>query len=320
MFVARRRDDRHAGDDHARRTRIRPGRRTGRRSRSPRAQQVYVTSADGNGTPAPLENGGGHSPAWSPDGTKIAFDGINPQEHDPFVDLHVVNARRRRHAGHHADQLHAVDVRRLVARRDEDRLPVDDRKRRPHPRRAWRRQPGHRARRRRSGERLRPDLVAGGHARRVPGRTATTRRRRQRDLRRSHRRVGRLPRARHDRRARTTTPSGGRIHRAARSCRSSRRPDPRLGRPPRSSVPGPVQKPTIVWITKRIPWTPGRPDGPGRLRMRRPRLLGQLRRDGQGRLAGVEAPPRRRGEEEEAQGRSSSGAATWRCRPTAPGR
>ena len=57
-----------------------------------REEQVFVTSSDGTGSPAPLENGGGHSPAWSPDGTKIAFDGINAQEHDPFVDLHVVNA------------------------------------------------------------------------------------------------------------------------------------------------------------------------------------------------------------------------------------
>ena len=34
----------------------------------------------------------GARPIWSPDGTRIAFDGINAQERDPFVDLHVVSA------------------------------------------------------------------------------------------------------------------------------------------------------------------------------------------------------------------------------------
>jgi Tol biopolymer transport system component len=55
-----------------------------------KGEQVLVANADGGGTPAPLENGGGHSPEWSPDGAKIAFDVINAT--DPFVDLHVVNA------------------------------------------------------------------------------------------------------------------------------------------------------------------------------------------------------------------------------------
>ena len=58
-----------------------------------KGEQVYIANSDGStGIPAPLENGAGHDPIWSPDGTRIAFDGINPQEHDPFVDLHVVSA------------------------------------------------------------------------------------------------------------------------------------------------------------------------------------------------------------------------------------
>ena len=58
-----------------------------------KGEQVYIANSDGSTTtPAPLETGAGHDPIWSPDGTRIAFDGINPQEHDPFVDLHVVSA------------------------------------------------------------------------------------------------------------------------------------------------------------------------------------------------------------------------------------
>ena len=55
-----------------------------------KGEQVFVADAAGGGTPAPLAGGGGHSPAWSPDGAKIAFDVINAT--DQFVDLHVVNA------------------------------------------------------------------------------------------------------------------------------------------------------------------------------------------------------------------------------------
>ena len=55
-------------------------------------EQVFVKNADGTGAAAPLENGGGHSPEWSPDGAKIAFDEIDTLEKAPFVDLHVVNA------------------------------------------------------------------------------------------------------------------------------------------------------------------------------------------------------------------------------------
>jgi Tol biopolymer transport system component len=55
-------------------------------------EQVYLGHADGTGTPAPLANGGGHDPAWSPDGTKIAFDAISPTGGGTGVDLHVVSA------------------------------------------------------------------------------------------------------------------------------------------------------------------------------------------------------------------------------------
>src|SRR5689334_21713230 len=55
--------------------------------------QVYIANSDGSsGTPAMLENGAGHDPIWSPVGTRIAFDGLDAQEGDPFVDLHVVSA------------------------------------------------------------------------------------------------------------------------------------------------------------------------------------------------------------------------------------
>ena len=58
-----------------------------------KGEQVYIANSDGSsGTPAMLENGAGHDPIWSPDGTRIAFDGLNAQEGDPFVDLHVVSA------------------------------------------------------------------------------------------------------------------------------------------------------------------------------------------------------------------------------------
>jgi Tol biopolymer transport system component len=57
-----------------------------------RDEQVYAANADGSGSPTPLANGAGHDPVWSPDGTEIAFDGISPAGHAPFVDLHVVSA------------------------------------------------------------------------------------------------------------------------------------------------------------------------------------------------------------------------------------
>ncbi|MBA3864786.1 MAG: PD40 domain-containing protein [Solirubrobacterales bacterium] len=54
-----------------------------------KGQQVYLVNSDGTGT-APLPGGTGHSPNWSPDGVQIAFDQINPEQHDPFVDLRMV--------------------------------------------------------------------------------------------------------------------------------------------------------------------------------------------------------------------------------------
>ena len=208
-----------------------------------------------SGSPAPLQNGGGHAPAWSPDGTRIAFDAINAQEHDPFVDLHVVNA-----GGSGTPVITPIGYSQWTFAAwspdgDEDRLPVDERQRRAHPRRARRRQPGHRARQRGSGERLRPHWSPDGTRVAFQG-------------------------YRYDPAVLTNeiyvvAADGSGAARAVTGDKAADpawRPDPSRSpfvpvlTPPGpaapgpaagSSVPGPVQKPKVVWITKRIPWTPG---------------------------------------------------------------
>ena len=51
-------------------------------------EQIYVAPATG-GIGQPLANGVGHEPNWSPDGSRIAFDAYHSVS---FVDLHVVRA------------------------------------------------------------------------------------------------------------------------------------------------------------------------------------------------------------------------------------
>ncbi|HWB68997.1 MAG TPA: hypothetical protein VG518_03390 [Solirubrobacterales bacterium] len=53
-------------------------------------EQIYVGSSLG-GIGSPLANGVGHEPVWSPDGSKIAFDGYQGGKNFGYVDLHVVN-------------------------------------------------------------------------------------------------------------------------------------------------------------------------------------------------------------------------------------
>ena len=54
-------------------------------------EQIYVASSTG-GIGQPLANGVGHEPNWSPDGPRIAFDGYQGGKNFGFVDLHVVAA------------------------------------------------------------------------------------------------------------------------------------------------------------------------------------------------------------------------------------
>ncbi len=53
-------------------------------------EQIYVAPSTG-GIGQPLANGVGHEPNWSPDGSRIAFDAYQPKSFS-YVDLHVVGA------------------------------------------------------------------------------------------------------------------------------------------------------------------------------------------------------------------------------------
>ena len=53
-------------------------------------EQIYLAPSSG-GFGQPLANGVGHEPNWSPDGSRIAFDGYRPLS-SSYVDLHVVSA------------------------------------------------------------------------------------------------------------------------------------------------------------------------------------------------------------------------------------
>ncbi len=53
-------------------------------------EQIYVAPSTGGIGPA-LPNGVGHEPEWSPDGLRIAFDGYQPKSFSN-VDLHIVGA------------------------------------------------------------------------------------------------------------------------------------------------------------------------------------------------------------------------------------
>jgi TolB protein len=53
-------------------------------------QQIYLAPSTG-GFGQPLTSGVGHEPNWSPDGSKIAFDGYHSSNFGP-VDLHIVDA------------------------------------------------------------------------------------------------------------------------------------------------------------------------------------------------------------------------------------
>jgi Tol biopolymer transport system component len=54
-------------------------------------EQIYVAPSSG-GFGQPLPNGVGHEPNWSPDGSRIAFDGYPSGKNFGYVDLHVVLA------------------------------------------------------------------------------------------------------------------------------------------------------------------------------------------------------------------------------------
>lgn len=49
-------------------------------------KQVYIKNSDGSGTAVPLANGEGKEPSWSPDGSRIAFDA------GEFTSFHIVGA------------------------------------------------------------------------------------------------------------------------------------------------------------------------------------------------------------------------------------
>ncbi|MFL5871982.1 MAG: TolB family protein [Solirubrobacterales bacterium] len=53
-------------------------------------EQIYVTSS-GGGIAPPLANGVGHEPVWQPNGSKIAFDAYHSGGFG-YIDLHIVNA------------------------------------------------------------------------------------------------------------------------------------------------------------------------------------------------------------------------------------
>jgi Tol biopolymer transport system component len=52
-------------------------------------EQIFIASSQG-GIGPPLANGVGHEPNWSPNGSKIAFDGYHSSNFGP-VDLHIVS-------------------------------------------------------------------------------------------------------------------------------------------------------------------------------------------------------------------------------------
>ena len=213
-----------------------------------RGEQVYVTSADGTGSPAPLENGVGHSPAWSPDGTRIAFDKINTT--DPFVDLHVVNA-----GGGGTPVITPIPYSQWTfAAWSPDATRI-----------AYRSSTG-------SGGSIR--VVRADGTQDIPLASAAQENVYAPTWSPDGTRVA-FQGYRYDPAVLTNEISvaaagGGGTGGAARGDKpdapAGRRtpPAPPLtpgGTPPApvagSSVPGPVQKPKVVWITKRIPWTPG---------------------------------------------------------------
>jgi TolB protein len=53
-------------------------------------KQVYVKNSDGSGTATPLAGGAGIEPEWSPDGSRIAFG--HPAHPSEFLDLNIVPA------------------------------------------------------------------------------------------------------------------------------------------------------------------------------------------------------------------------------------
>ena len=183
-----------AADPDLRRSASRRGRPTGRRSRSPGSSRSTSRARTGPARRRRSRTAAGTPRSGPRTATRIAFDKINAGA-DPFVDLHVVNA-----GGGGTPVITPIPYSQWTFAAwspdgDEDRVPVVDRKRRPHPRRACRRQPGHPAGRRGPGERLRRDVVAGRHARRVPGLPLSDPAvPDHRDLRRGHRRVGHGPR------------------------------------------------------------------------------------------------------------------------------
>ncbi len=54
-------------------------------------EQIFIVPSSGGSGP-PLANGVGHEPNWQPNGSKIAFDGYQGGKNFGFVDLHIVAA------------------------------------------------------------------------------------------------------------------------------------------------------------------------------------------------------------------------------------